>query len=175
MKCCCCSVIKLWPIPWTAAHPTSLSFTISQSLLKLMSIESVMPSNHLILCCPLLLLPSVFPSIRVLFPVSKLLASGGQNIGTSPSASVLPVNIQDWYPLGLTGLISLSLLQPHNLKASILWHSTFFCGPTLTSVYECWKNHSFDYMDLCWQSDVSIFCYTVYVCQSFSSKEQRMK
>ena len=109
--------------------PDFLSFTISRSLLKLMSIESVMPSNHLILCCPLLLLPSVFPSIRVLFPVSQLLASGGQNIGTSDSASVLPVNIQYWYPLVLTGLISLSLLQPHNLKASILWHSTFFCGP----------------------------------------------
>ena len=65
--CCCCSVshVQLFVTPWTAACQASLSFTISQSLLKLMSIESMMPSNHLILCCPLLLLPSVFPSIRI--------------------------------------------------------------------------------------------------------------
>ena len=73
----------------------SLSITISWSLLKLLSVESVMPSNHLVLCCLLLLLPSVFPSIRV-FPVSQFFASGGQSIGVSASASVLPVNIQDW-------------------------------------------------------------------------------
>ena len=79
--------------PWTAAHQASLSFTISWSLPKLMSIELVMPSNHLILCYPLLLLPSIFPSIRV-FPMSWLLASGGQSIGASASASVLPMNIQ---------------------------------------------------------------------------------
>ena len=90
--------------PWTTAHQASLSFTISQSLIKLMSIESVMPYSHLILCCPLLLLPSIFPSIRV-FPMSQLFASGGQSIGVS--ASVLPKNIQDSFPLGLTGLISL--------------------------------------------------------------------
>ena len=75
-----------------------------RSLLKLMSIESVMPSNHLILCCPLLLLPSIFPSIRV-FPMSQFFASSGQSIGAWASASVLPMNIQDWFPLGLTGLI----------------------------------------------------------------------
>ena len=71
----CCSVAQSCPTlatPWTAAHQTSLSFTISWSLLKLMSIESVMPSNHLILCCPLLLLPSVFPSIRVFSSESAL-------------------------------------------------------------------------------------------------------
>jgi len=76
------------------------------SLLKLMSIESVTTSNHLILCHPLLLLPSIFPSIRV-FPMSKFFTSGGQSIGVSASASVLQMNIQDWFPLGLTGLISL--------------------------------------------------------------------
>ena len=92
--------------PWTAARQASLSFTISQSLLKLMSIESVMSSNHLILCRPLLLLPSIFPSIRV-FLMNQFLASGGQSIGTSVSASVLPVNIQGQFPLRLTGLISL--------------------------------------------------------------------
>ena len=73
----------------------------SWSLLKLMSIESVMPSNHLILCRPLLLLPSVFPSMRV-FTMSQFFASGGQSIGISASASVLPMNIQDWFPLGWT-------------------------------------------------------------------------
>ena len=102
-----------------------LSFTISWSLFKLMSIEPVMPSNHLILCRPLLLLPSVFPSIRVssffllgllgagwgvvsgFLLISQLFTSGGQNIGTSASASVLPMNLQDWFSLVLTGLISL--------------------------------------------------------------------
>ena len=66
----------------------------------------MMPSNHLILCHPLLLLPSIFPSIRS-FPMSRFFASGGQSIGVSASASVLPMNIQNWFPLGLTGLISL--------------------------------------------------------------------
>ena len=76
---------------------TLVSITSSQSLLKLMSIKSVMPSNYLILCCPLLLLPSIFPSIRS-FPMSQFFASGGQRIGVSASASVLPVSIQDWSP-----------------------------------------------------------------------------
>ena len=87
----------------------------------------MMPSNHLILFCPLLLLPSIFPSIRV-SPVSQLFASGGQSLGALALASVLPVKIWGWFPLGLTGLISLqskrlfkSLLQHHNSKASILW------------------------------------------------------
>ena len=92
--------------PWTAAHQASLSITNSQSLLKFMSNESVMPSNHVILCWPLLLLPSIFPSIRV-FSKSQLFASGGQNIGVSASTSVLPMNTQDWFPLGWTGWISL--------------------------------------------------------------------
>ena len=81
--------VQLFVTPWTAAHQASLSFTISQSVLKLMSIESVTPSNHLILCHPFLLLPSIFPSIRS-FPMSWLFTSGGQNIGTSASVSVLP-------------------------------------------------------------------------------------
>ena len=75
-------------------------------LLKLMSIESVMPSNHLILCCSLLLLPSVFPSV-MFFPMSQFFTSGGQTIAVSASASVLPMTIQDRFPLGWTGWISL--------------------------------------------------------------------
>ena len=100
------SCVQLFVTPWTTAHQASLSFTISQSLLKLMSIESMMPSNHLILCYPLLLLPSIFPTSGS-FSVSWLFTSGGQSIGASALASVLPINIQGWLPLGLTGLISL--------------------------------------------------------------------
>ena len=92
-------------IPWTAAHQASLSITNSWCLFKLMSIKSVMPSNHLILCHPLLLPPSMFPSIRVLSNGS--VASGGRSIGVSASASVLQMNIQDLFPLGWTGWISL--------------------------------------------------------------------
>ena len=100
------SRVWLFAIPWTAAHQASLSSTNSRSLLILMSIELVMPSTHLFLCRPLLLLPSIFLSIRV-FSNEKLCASGGQSIGVSASASVLPMNIQDWFLLGLTGWISL--------------------------------------------------------------------
>ena len=92
--------------PWTAAHQASLSITNSWSLLKLMSIKSVMPSNRLIPCCPLLLLPSIFPSIRV-FSNESVHCNGWPKYWTFTSASVLPKNIQDWSPLGLIGLISL--------------------------------------------------------------------
>ena len=100
------AVVRLWSgvwcskTPWTAAHQAFLSYTISRSLLKLMSIESMMPSNHLTLCRPFLRLPSMFLSIRV-----WLFTSGGQSIGAL--ATVLPMNIQDWFPLGWTGWISL--------------------------------------------------------------------
>ena len=99
------SRVQLFATPRTSAHQASLSITNSWSLPKLMSTESVMPSNHLILCCPLLL-PSVFPSIRV-FSYESALTSGGQSIGVSASTSVLPMNTQDWSPLGCTGWISL--------------------------------------------------------------------
>ena len=87
------SHVRLFVTPLTAAHHASLPFTISQSLLRLMSIESVMPSNHLVLCHPLLLLPEIFPSIRV-FSNELALHIRCQNIGVSASASVLPVNSQ---------------------------------------------------------------------------------
>ena len=110
----------------------SLSFTISQSLLKLMSIESVMPSNHLMLCCPLLLLPSIFPASGS-FPLSQFLTSGGQSTGASASASVLPKNIQemisfriDWFDLlAVQGTLK-SLLQHHSSKVLVLRGSAFF-------------------------------------------------
>ena len=100
------SLICIWLFvsPWTAAHQASLYFKVFCSLLKHMSIDSVM-FNHLILCCPLILLPSIFPSIRS-FPMSWLFASCGQSIGALYSASVLPMNIQCWFPQRLTGFIS---------------------------------------------------------------------
>ena len=106
-----CSVAKSCPTLcdplWTAVRQVSLFSTISRSLLKFMCIESVMLSKHLILCCPLLLLLSVFPSIRVFSWVSQLFTSGGQTIEASALASILPMNIQGWFPFGLTDLISL--------------------------------------------------------------------
>ena len=100
------SCVWLFATPWTAACQVSLSITNSWSLLKLMFIESVMPSNHLILCRPLLLLHSIFPSIRV-FASESVLHIRWQSIRVSSSVSVLPMNTQDWFPLGWTGLISL--------------------------------------------------------------------
>ena len=96
------SRVQLFATPWTAACQTSLSITNSQSSLKPMSFELVMSSNHLILYCPLLLLPASGS-----FPMSQLFALGGQSIRVLLSTSVLPVNMQDWSPLGWTGWISL--------------------------------------------------------------------
>ena len=100
------SRVWLSATPWTAACQASLSITNSRSLLKQSSIKSVMSSNHLILCHPVLLPPSIFPSIRV-FPMSQFFTSGGERIRISASASVLPMNIENWSPLGWTGCISL--------------------------------------------------------------------
>ena len=100
------SHVRLFATPWTVAHKASLSVTKSWGPLKLMSIELVMPSNHLILCHHLLLLPSIFPSIRV-FSSESVLHIRWPKYWSFASASVLPMNIQDWFPLGLTSLISL--------------------------------------------------------------------
>ena len=98
--------VQFFATPWTAARQAPLSFTISRSLLRLMSIESVMPSNHLILCHPFPSCSQSFPAPGS-FPLNWLSRSGGQNIGASASVSVFPMNIRGWFPLGLTGLISL--------------------------------------------------------------------
>ena len=95
--------VRFLATPWTAARQASLSITISQSLPKPVSIESGMPSNHLVLCRPLLLLPSIFPASGS-FPVSRLFASGGQSTGASASASALPVSTRGWFPSGWTAL-----------------------------------------------------------------------
>ena len=95
------------------------------------------------------------------FPVSPLFSSGGQSVGAS--ATVLPMNIQGWFPLGLTSLISLQSKGLSWVFSSTTFESinslvlSLLYGPTLTSIYDYWKNHSFDYMHLCWQSDVSAF------------------
>ena len=100
------SCVQLFATPWTAAHQASLSITNSQNLLKLMSIESVMPSNHLILCVPFSFCLQSFPASGS-FLMSQCFTSGGQSIRVSASESVLPMNTKDWSPLGWTGWISL--------------------------------------------------------------------
>ena len=134
------SHVWLFVTPWTAACQAFLSFTISQSLLKLISTESVMSSNPLILCRPLLLLTSVFPTSGS-FPMSWLLTSGGQSIRTS--APVLPVNIRGWLPLGLTGLIS--LLSKGQREA---WRATVH-GVTESDTTEQLTHTSYIYNGVC--------------------------
>ena len=115
---------------WTAARQASLSITNSWSFLKLMSIELVMPSNHLILCCPLLLLPSILPGIRVFSEESALCIRWPKywsfSISSSNEYSGLISFRMDWFDLLAVQGTPKSLLQHHNSKASILWHSAFF-------------------------------------------------
>ena len=118
--------------------------------------------NHLILCPPLLLLPSIFPSIRV-FSMSGLFQSGGHSIRASPLASVLPMNIQVWFSLELTHLISLQFkgLSRVLFSTTVQKHQFFGTQTSLWSnshiIHDCWKNHSFDCTDLCRQSNASAF------------------
>ena len=126
------SCVGVFATPWMAACQASLSFTISQSLLKLMSIESVMPHNHLILCHPILLLPSIFPSIRVFSNESVLHSrwpkywSFSFSISLSNEYSGLISLRMDWLDLlAVQGTLK-SLLQHHSSKTPILWHSAFF-------------------------------------------------
>jgi len=127
----CCSVTKLcltFVTPWMAACLASLTFTVFQSLLKLMSIESVMPSNHLILCRPLLSClqsspaSGSFPIVVSSHQVAKVLRA---------SVSGLPMNIQDWFPLGLTGLISLQSEELSRVFSNTTVQKNQFCGAQL--------------------------------------------
>ena len=135
------SHVRLFATPWTAAHQASLSITISWSPPKPMSIESVMPSNHLILCCPLLLLPAIFPSIRA-FSNKSAFHIRWPSIGVSASASVLSMSIQGWFPLGLTGLVSLQSKElPKSSPAPQfkIINSSTLCllySPTLTCIHD---------------------------------------
>ena len=146
------SHVWLFATPWVTAHQASLSITNSRSLPKLMSIKLVMPSNHLILCNPLFLLPPIPPSIRVFSsesaPVS--LPWGVQSIGVSASTSVLPMNTQDRSPLGWTGWISLQSKGLSRVFSNTTVQKHQFFGTqlssqsTLTSIHDHWKNHSLD-------------------------------
>ena len=131
--------------PWTAAHQASLSITNSRSSLRLTSMKLVMLSIHLILCPPLLLLPSIFPSIRVFSNGSVLRIrwpkywSFSFNISPCNEHSGLNSFRMDWLDLlAVQGTLK-SLLQHHSSKASILLHSAFLYGPTLTSIHDYWK------------------------------------
>ena len=156
------SCVQLFVTPWTAALQAFLSITNIRSLLKLTSVKWVMPSKHRILCHPLLLLPSIFPSLRV-FSSESVLHIRWPNYW-SFSFSITPSNEysgliyfrMDWFDLFAVQGTLKSLLH-HGLKASALQCSAIFYGPTLTSIHDYWKNHSFDYIDLCWQSDISAF------------------
>ena len=140
--------------PWTAAHQASLSITNSKRLLKLMPIESMIPSNHLILCHPLLLQPSICPSIKVCSNEPVLCIRWAKywsfsfSISSSSEYSGLISFRMDW--------LDLLAVQHHSSKASAFWCSVFY-SPTLTSIHDYWKSHSFDYIDLCQQNDVSAF------------------
>ena len=123
------------------ATQASLSFTMFQSLLTFMSTESTILSNHLILCCPLFLLSSIFPSIRF-FSNESVFASVGQSIGASVSASMLPMNIQGWFPLGLTSFISLEPKRPSRAfsnttirKHQFMFHTNILIAGELGSWY----------------------------------------
>ena len=143
------SQVRLFETSWSAAHQATLSITNSQSLLKLTSLKSVIPSNHLILCHPLLLLPSIFPSIRVF--TNRLVLHIRWPEYWSFSFSISPSNEYsglisfriDWFNLAIQGTLK-SLPQHHSLKASVLQCSSFFMVQHCTSVHDYWKNHSLD-------------------------------
>ena len=147
------SHVWLLVTPWTAAHQASLSITNSWILLKLMSIESMVPSNHLILCHPFLLLPSIFPSIRVFSNDSVLCIKWPKywsfSFSTSPSneySGLIFFRIDRWISLqskGLSRVFSKTTVQKHQFF-DIQFCFVLFNGPTLTSVHDYWKNHSFD-------------------------------
>ena len=147
------SCVRLFETPWTAAHQASLSITNSRRLLKLMSIESVMPSNHCILCRPLLLLPSIFPSIRIFSNESVLnirwpkYCSFSFSICPSNEYSGLISFRMDWLDLLAVQDSQESYPTPQFKRISSLALS-FLYSPALTSIHDHWKNHSFDQMDL---------------------------
>ena len=155
------SHVRLFVNAWTAARQASLSIANSWSLLKLMSIESVMPSNHLILCCSLLLLPSIFPSIRVFSNESVLCIRWPKywRFSISPSDEYSGLIS---FRMGLVGSPccprdseeSSPTPQFRSINSLAL---NFLCSPTLTSIHDYWKNHSFDETGLCWESNVSPF------------------
>ena len=143
------SPVRLSVTPWTAAHQASLSFTISQSLLKLTSIQSVMPSSHLTLCRPLLLLPSVFPSIRVFSNESVLRNRWPKywsfSISPSNEYSGLISFRMDWLDLlAVQGTLNKESSPASQFKSIYSSALSLLNVPTLTSIHDYWGNHSFD-------------------------------
>ena len=161
------SRVRLFATPWIAAFQASLSITNYWSSLKLMSIALLMPSSHLILCRPLLLLPPIPPSIRVFSNESTLHMRWSKY--WSFSFSISPSNEHpglisfrmDWLDLlAVQGIVKESFPKPQFKSINSLVFSIRY-SLTLTSIHDYWKNHSFDYTDLCWQSNVSAFEYVV--------------
>ena len=154
------SCVWLFATPWDAVSQASLSITNSQSLLKLISIKSVMPSNHLILCHPLLLPPLIFPSIRVFSNESVLCLRWPKywsfSISPSNEYSGLISFWTDWWDLlAVQGTLESSPIpQFRSINSLVL---SFLYGSTLISIHDYWKNHSIDYTDLCQLSNVSAF------------------
>ena len=151
------SHVLLFATPWTVAHQASMSITNTCSLLKLMSIESVMPSNHLILYRPLLLTPSICPSIRVFSNESALRIRWPKywsfSFSISPSnehSGLISFRI-DWFGLFAVQGTLKSLLQHHSSKVSVLWHSAFFMVQLSHSYMTTGKTIALtDYTDFCW-------------------------
>ena len=146
--------------PWSVARQASLSIINSRSLLKLMTIELAMPSNHLILCCPLLLLPSILSSSRVFSNETVFLIRWPKywSFSISPSNEYSRLNSLtiDWFDFLVVQGTLKSLPAPQFKSINSLALSLLY-GPTLISIHDYWKNHSFDYTDLCQQSAVSAF------------------
>ena len=157
-----CSVVSDSATPRTAARQAPLSITNSWSLLKPMSIKLVMPSNHLILWCALLLLPSTIPSIRVFSSESVLRIRWPKywsfSFRISPSneySGLISFRIDFCSPCSPRDSQESSPTPQFKSISSLVL--SFLYSPTLTSIHDSWKNHSFDYTDICWQSDVSAF------------------
>ena len=154
--------------PWITAPQASLSITNSRSSFKLTSIESVMPSSHLILCHYLFLLPTIPPRIRIFSNEStlrmrwpKYWSFSFRMIPSKEHPGLISFRM-DWLDLlAVQGTLK-SLLQYHSSKESILWHSAFFMDVVQLS-HDYWESHSFDYMNLCWQSDVYSVC-LLFIC-----------
>ena len=175
--CLCCLVPKICPTLWDPMASRMPGSSVLQGLLTFTPTESMMLFNHLILCCPLLLLPSIFPSIRVFSNESTLLIRWPKycSVSMSPSNkySALIFFRIDQFDLLADQRTLKSLLQQQNQKASLLRCSVIFMVQ-LSHLYGKYlgKKHNLDYMDLSQQSDVSVFQYAVQVCHSFTSKKQ---
>ena len=171
------SHVWLFATPWTTAYQMSLSFTVSWSLLKLMSIDSVKPSNHLTLCRSFFFLPSIFLSIRVFSSELALCIRWPKYWSVSFSISspseysgLISLRI-DWFDFTAVQGTLKSLLQHHSSKASLVLNLLY--GPTLTSIHDYWKNSTSDYMDLC-QQNVSLLNVPTRLVVAFLPRSKRL-